>query len=89
MLPLSIVSEKLGRLNNWALDGSAISKDFSFISFKDVMEFVNKISEIAERQSHYPTIIFGKNMVKVSLTTHSEGGLTSKDFEFAEEMDKL
>jgi 4a-hydroxytetrahydrobiopterin dehydratase len=89
MLPLGIINERMDSLNNWALEGNCIVKDYSFDNFKVALEFVNKVGEIAEEQEHHPDILVSYNKVRLSLTTHSEKGLTSKDFEVAEAIDKL
>jgi len=89
MLTLAIVQERMAKLNNWALEGETIVKDFSFGNFKESLEFVNKVGEIAERNNHHPDIVISYSTVRLSLTTHSEKGLTSKDFEVAEEIDKI
>ena len=67
----------------------SIVKDYSFVGFVRALDFVNKVGEIAERHGHHPDILLSGNKVRLSLTTHSEKGLTSKDFEVAEEIDKL
>jgi len=89
MLPLAIISERLRKLKDWALEINSITKDFMFGNFKEAMGFVNRVAELTEQQEHYPMITVSGNRVKINLTTHSEGGLTSKDFELAEEIDKL
>jgi len=89
MLTLGDVQQRLGKLEGWGLEADTIVKDFRFTDFKASMEFVNKVGEIAEARGHHPDIIISYNKVRLSLTTHSENGLTSKDFELAEEIDKI
>ncbi len=89
MLPLVIIQERMAKLKDWALEMDCIVKDYEFCSFKEAVEFVNKVKEVSDKQQHYPMLIVTEGMVKISLTTHSEKGLTSKDFELAEELDKL
>ena len=89
MLTLLEIQEKLGKLRNWALEGNVIVKDFSFKDFKEALEFVNKVGEIAEERNHHPDIVISYNKVRLSLTTHAVNGLTSKDFEVAEAVDKI
>ena len=88
MLSLNIINEKMSKLDNWALEGNAITKDFRFGTFKGALDFINKIGEVAEKLNHHPDITLSNNIVRLSLTTHSENGLTSMDFELAEEIDK-
>jgi len=89
MLTLQEIQELMSKLNNWSLEANSITKVFSFSNFKEVLEFVNKVGEIAEKHSHYPDFIISQNTVRLSLTTHSEKAITKKDFEVAEEIDHL
>ncbi|MAG38071.1 4a-hydroxytetrahydrobiopterin dehydratase [Candidatus Pacearchaeota archaeon] len=89
MLSLGLINEYMKKISNWALEGESIVKDFHFRDFKQSMSFVNRIAELSERQEHHPGIVIDFNRVKISLTTHEEKGLTSKDFEVAQEIDKI
>ncbi len=89
MLTLEDIKEKMGKLKDWAIENKSIVKDYTFPDFKFSIDFVNKVSEIAEKNNHHPTIIIDYNMVRLSLTTHSENSLTEKDFSLAEEIDKI
>lgn len=89
MLPLSEIGARVSKLRNWALEGNSIVKDKLFRDFKEAMGFVNKVAEIAEKHNHHPSIIVDRNNVRMVLTTHSAGGLTEKDFEVGEEIDKI
>ena len=89
MLPLNLINEYMSKVKDWALESNAIVKDFTFENSKQALEFVNKVGEIAEKHNHHPDITISYNKVRLSLTTHSEHGLTSKDFEVAGEIDKL
>jgi 4a-hydroxytetrahydrobiopterin dehydratase len=54
------------------------------------MGFVNRVADEAEALDHHPDIlIHGWNNVRLSVTTHSEGGLTEKDFKLAERINRL
>ena len=86
---LGDIQKKMEKLSNWALEGSSIVKDTTFPDFKQALDFVNKVGEIAEKHHHHPSIIFDYNYVHLTLTTHSEHTLTDKDFLVAEEIDKL
>mgnify|MGYP001579988291 FL=1 len=86
---LGEIQKKMEKLKDWALEGSSIIKDVTFSDFKQALEFVNKVGEIAEKNNHHPSIIIDYNFVHLTLTTHSEHTLTDKDFIVAEEIDKL
>ena len=89
MLSLGVINEKMRGLKNWALEGSSITKDLSFKDFKESLDFTNKVGELAEKHEHHPNILIQYNKVRLTLTTHSEGGLTLKDFDLAGEIDKI
>lgn len=90
MLSVGEIQEGLGRLKGWALEGSdRIVKDFDFPDFKSSMSFVNDVANVAEEQEHHPSILVDSNFVRISTTTHSEHGLTGKDFSLAGAIDKL
>jgi len=89
---MSQINESLGNLSDWSLEdnGKLIIKIFKFKDFMEAVNFVNKISEIAENEEHHPDIkIYDYNNVEIKLMTHSDGGLTEKDFKVASEIDKL
>ncbi len=89
MLTLSEIQEKMSKLRNWALERDSIVKDKVFRDFKEAVAFVNKVAEIVEKHNHHPDIVISYNIVRMSLTTHSARGLTEKDFEVAEEIDRI
>ena len=63
-----------------ARQGLTISKKFEFKNFKEALEFVNKVGEIAESEGHHPDIELGWGKVNITLTTHAIGGLSQNDF---------
>jgi len=89
LLSINEIQEKMNDLNNWEMIGDGMTKQFQFDDFKKAMEFVNKIAEEAEKINHHPDMIISYNKVKITLTTHSAGGLTQKDFELAKIIDSI
>lgn len=89
MINLARIQEKMNSLKDWSLEGNMITKEFEFKDFKKAIEFVNKVAEIAEKNNHHPDILINYNIVRIMLTTHSEKGLSDKDFSVAVEIDKL
>lgn len=83
------IQQKLKDLEGWSLQGKAIQKRYTLKSFLSAMELVNKIAGAAEEVQHHPDITISYNVVGVSLSTHSEGGVTRKDFDLAQQIDKL
>jgi 4a-hydroxytetrahydrobiopterin dehydratase len=76
-------------LPQWTKKGTAITRTFQFKDFTTAMEFVNAVAAIAEKSWHHPDIDIRWSKVSLTLTTHSEGGLTEKDFELARRFDQL
>ncbi len=75
---------------DWWREGATIVRDFEFDDFLAAIAFVNRIAEAAESANHHPDILVdGWNRVRVTLSTHSAGGLTDKDFDLARVIDAL
>jgi 4a-hydroxytetrahydrobiopterin dehydratase len=84
------INQYLSQSGEWQLEGNALVRAFKFKDFKSAMEFVNRVADEAEALDHHPDIlIHGWNNVRLSVTTHSEGGLTEKDFKLAERINRL
>jgi len=72
------------KLPGWQLDGEAIKRQFTFAGFPEALAFIVRLGFTAEAADHHPDLVVNYKRVTVSYTTHSEGGLTVKDFEGAE-----
>ena len=83
------VQERLAELPGWELSGKAIEKSFKRGDFVGSVEFVAKLVEPAEEMNHHPDLAISWDTVTVTLSTHSEGGLTANDFELAAKIDAL
>jgi 4a-hydroxytetrahydrobiopterin dehydratase len=73
----------------WEVGDADIRRTFTFDDFVGSMGFVTKVALAAERANHHPDVDIRWNRVTLTLSTHSEGGLTSKDTELAETIDRL
>lgn len=71
------------QLPGWALDGDVIRKQFTFGGFPDAVAFIVRLGFAAESVDHHPDLLINYKRVTVSYSTHSEGGLTDKDFDGA------
>ena len=61
----------------WSQRPDALERDFEFDDFAGAMAFVNRVADAAEEANHHPDIlVHGWNKVRLTLSTHSEGGLT-------------
>jgi 4a-hydroxytetrahydrobiopterin dehydratase len=75
---------------DWRREGDAIVRDLQFADFAEAIAYVNRVAELAEEANHHPDIlVHGWNKVRLTLTTHSEGGLTDNDFQMARRIDGL
>ena len=84
------VNKKLSGLNGWVQEGNQIAKLFQFKDFVSALDFVNKAGANAEGMNHHPDIfIHSWNKVKITISTHSEGGITIKDFQLAEKIEGI
>lgn len=88
-LSASEIEASLGEARDWEQQGSAIARTWKFKDFAEAMRFVNAVADLAEAAQHHPDIDIRWNKVTLSLSTHSEGGLTSNDFELAKKIDRL
>jgi 4a-hydroxytetrahydrobiopterin dehydratase len=76
--------------SEWRREGDAIVRDLSFADFKAAIAFVDALAAEAEARNHHPDIlVHGYNKVRLTLSTHSEGGLTEKDLELARRVDSM
>lgn len=81
---------RLDKLIGWYFLDNQIFRDYQFKDFKEALVFVNKIGNEAEAMDHHPDIVLHSwNKVKISISTHSEGGITDKDFLLAEKIELL
>ncbi len=66
----------------------AIARTYTFPGFRASIAFVNLVAELAEARDHHPDIDIRYNKVTLTLSTHSAGGLTEKDFDLARLIDQ-
>ena len=77
------IAARLPEIEGWTLDGNAIRRQFVFQGFPDAILFVTRLAFDAEAADHHPDILVSYKRVTLTYSTHSEGGLTSKDFDGA------
>lgn len=83
------IDGRLQSLPGWERSGAAIERTFAFDDFVGSVDFVNRVTPAAEEMNHHPDLSISWNKVKVTLSTHSEGGLTENDFALATQIDSL
>ena len=83
------VEDKIKDLEGWEMSGNEIRKVYKMKNFIDSIGFVNKVAILAEKADHHPDILIKYSKVTISLSTHSEGGITEKDFILASQVDEI
>tara|TARA_Y100001968_G_scaffold106374_1_gene96168 strand:+ start:56 stop:346 length:291 start_codon:yes stop_codon:yes gene_type:complete len=74
---------------SWIVDNKTIKKEFKFENFIDAFGFIIKVALLSEKMNHHPNWQNTYNKVKIELTTHDKGGITTNDTKLAESIDKL
>jgi len=83
------IEARLAQLPGWERRGDAIAKEFGCGDFVGSVRFVDSLVEPAEAMGHHPDLAISWDTVTVTISTHSEGGLTAADFELAGKVDAL
>ena len=89
LLSDSEIDAGLADLPGWERDEDAIVRDFDRGNFVGAVEFLNAIVPIAEEANHHPDVGISWKDVTVSISTHSEGGITANDLALAAEIDAI
>jgi len=83
------IEEGLAGLAGWERSGEAIARTFGCGDFVGSVRFVESLVAPAEAMGHHPDLEISWDRVTVTISTHSEGGLTAADFELAGKVDAL
>jgi 4a-hydroxytetrahydrobiopterin dehydratase len=76
--------------NDWqVIDEHHLEKEFKFDNFQRALDFTNKVGELAEAVDHHPEICLTWGRARITIWTHSIGGLSEADFVFAARTDRL
>lgn len=86
VLAAAKVAEKLKGLKGWKSDGDALVRQLIFKDFRQAVAFLVVIAFDAEEADHHPDVTISYKRVSLSLSTHSEGGITEKDFALAKKI---
>jgi 4a-hydroxytetrahydrobiopterin dehydratase len=76
---------RLKEMPGWTKAGNAIQRQFTFAGFPEAVAFVVRVGFAAEAVDHHPDLLINYKRVTVTYSTHTEGGLTGKDFDGARE----
>jgi 4a-hydroxytetrahydrobiopterin dehydratase len=83
------ITTALGTLSGWARSGDSITSTMELADFREAMLFTGAVAYLAEVANHHPDILIQWNRVTLTLSTHSEGGLTAADMALAGQISTL
>lgn len=83
------ILDRMPAAKGWERHGDMLVRSWQFPSFRRALEFVNQVAALAEKNDHHPDIILSYRQVRLEMSTHSEGGLTPRDFAFVAEINAL
>jgi len=89
LLTDSELAQGLDALQDWVIEGGKIAKRYTFKTYKDGLVFALAVGHVADRLDHHPDLEVGYAKVRVSVNTHSVGGLSPYDLELARRIDGL
>jgi 4a-hydroxytetrahydrobiopterin dehydratase len=78
-----------GDLSAWSREGDALTRTVKAPTFLDGVTLVQRVAEAAEAMNHHPDIDIRYTSLTFTLSTHSEGGLTTNDLDLARRIDEL
>ena len=74
----------------WHQIDNSLQKEFEFTDFEQALAFVNKVGELAQQMDHHPDIfLHNYNKVRVTLSTHETGGVSDKDMQLSQKIDRI
>jgi 4a-hydroxytetrahydrobiopterin dehydratase len=85
----SEVRTRLEEVPGWDVGDKSLVRKLSWRSFPEAIAFVVKVAFVAEGADHHPDIAINYRRVTLTLWTHTEGGITEKDFALAKAINKL
>ena len=83
------IESELADRPGWSVRGDGLVRTFTFAAFADAIAFVTRLAFDAEAADHHPDLNVNYRRVTVTWSTHSEGGITEKDFTGAGQADTI
>jgi 4a-hydroxytetrahydrobiopterin dehydratase len=83
------ILDRMESAKGWERHGDMLVRSWQFPSFRRALEFVNSVAALAEKLDHHPDIVLSYRTVRLEVSTHSDGGLTDRDFGFVAEVNTL
>jgi 4a-hydroxytetrahydrobiopterin dehydratase len=82
------IDSRIKNLAGWKVESGELVRTFQFPDFGASLRFVNSVGELAEKAGHHPDIDIRYNKVRLALVTHDAGGISAKDFDLAESINR-
>jgi len=82
------IEQRLRDMPQWSIADEQITRTYEAASFHRGIGFVTQIAILADVADHHPDIDIRYNNIRIALSTHSEGGITEKDFTLALQIDE-
>ncbi|UVT17416.1 MAG: 4a-hydroxytetrahydrobiopterin dehydratase [Nitrospira sp.] len=83
------IKDRLNNLNDWALDHGTLYREYKFNDFVTAFAFMTKVAQAAEAMAHHPEWSNVYDTVKLHLSTHEVGGISERDFDLAQKIDRI
>ncbi|MEZ0325304.1 MAG: 4a-hydroxytetrahydrobiopterin dehydratase [Fimbriimonas sp.] len=83
------ITQGLKDLKEWDVEGEKLAKSFEFSSYKEGVTFATRVADVADEMDHHPDLEIGYKKVRISMNTHSVGGLSPYDLELARRIDGI
>lgn len=83
------IQSELKELNEWRFIDNKLEKKFKFLDFSEALGFIVRVGLLAEKNNHHPELFNVYNRVIIRLTTHDADGVTDKDIDLAQDIEKI
>ena len=77
------------QLSDWQLTENGLVRQFTFSDFTSAFEFMQQVAVLAERANHHPEWSNVYNKVDITLTTHEYQGVSQRDFDLANAINRI
>jgi 4a-hydroxytetrahydrobiopterin dehydratase len=83
------LKQKLDEMKIWGLEEGKLATRVEFQDYSECVVFANKVFSLAENENHHPKVVVEYGAVEIDLWSHEENGITEKDLDMAEEIEKI
>ncbi len=89
LLSTSDIASHLAELDGWSGDSGGITRSAKLPSFMGAIGVVDRVAAVAEEMDHHPDIDIRWRTLTFVCSTHSAGGVTTKDIELARRINEI